>query len=217
MRWLWHHPLFRPMAICLGVINAMFNLAFATEVLFAQEILDLGAAGFGVLMTSGAVGGVLGSFLAASISKRFGQGPSLFLTLGVNSLTLLVTGLTSSATVAWVMLALGALTGTLWNVITVSLRQALIPDQLLGRVNSVYRFFGWGMMPIGSLIGGAIVAITEPLAGREWALRTPFIFAAIVTLGSLLYALPNLNSRRIEEARQMARDQVSGGEASAGA
>ncbi len=216
VRWLWHHPLFRPMAICLGLINAMFSLAFATQVLFAQEILGLGAAEFGVLMTAGAAGGVLGSFLAAGISKRIGQGPSLFLTLGVGSLTLLLTGLTSSATVVWVMLALGSLTGTLWNVITVSLRQSLIPDHLLGRVNSVYRFFGWGMMPVGSLIGGAIVAITEPLAGREAALRAPFIFAAIVNLAALIYALPNLNSRRIEEARQMAKSQASGGEASTG-
>ena len=112
-RWLWHHPLFRPMAIVLGIINAMSNLAFATEVLFAQEILDLGAAGFGLLMTAGAAGAVIGSFAASGISKRIGQGPSLFLTLGVGAVSTLVVGLTSSATVVWVMIVLGALTGTL--------------------------------------------------------------------------------------------------------
>ncbi len=210
VRWLWHHPLFRPMAIILGLINAMSSLSFATEVLFAQEILDLGAAGFGLLMTAGAAGGVIGSFLAAWISKTIGQGPSLFLTLGAGAVTALIIGLTSSATVVWVMIALMALTGTLWNVITVSLRQSLIPDHLLGRANSVYRFFGWGMMPLGALLGGAIVAITQPLAGREWALRTPFLFAAAVNLAVLFYALPNLNSRRIEEAKQMAAGQASG-------
>lgn len=210
VRWLWHHPLFRPMAIILGLINAMSSLSFATEVLFAQEILDLGAAGFGLLMTAGAAGGVIGSFLSAWISKTIGQGPSLFLTLGAGAVTALIIGLTSSATVVWVMIALMALTGTLWNVITVSLRQSLIPDHLLGRANSVYRFFGWGMMPLGALLGGAIVAITQPLAGREWALRTPFLFAAVVNLAVLFYALPNLNSRRIEEAKQVAAGQASG-------
>ena len=210
-RWLWHHPLFRPMAIVLGIINAMSNLAFATEVLFAQEILDLGAAGFGLLMTAGAAGAVIGSFAASGIAKRIGQGPSLFLTLGVGAVSTLVVGLTSSATVVWVMIVLGALTGTLWNVITVSLRQALIPDHLLGRVNSVYRFFGWGMMPLGALLGGAIVAITEPLVGREWALRAPLLFAAAVNVAVIFYAVPNLNSRRIEEAKQMA-GQESGGD-----
>ena len=209
VRWLWHHPLFRPMAIVLGIINAMSNLAFATEVLFAQEILDLGAAGFGLLMTSGAAGAVIGSFAASRISKRIGQGPSLFLTLGVGAVGTLVVGLTSSPAVVWVMVVLGALTGTLWNVITVSLRQALIPDHLLGRVNSVYRFFGWGMMPIGSILGGVIVAITEPVVGREWALRAPLLFAAAVNIAVIFYAVPNLNSRRIEEAKEMARSQVS--------
>jgi MFS family permease len=110
----------------------------------------------------------------------------------------------------WAMFALMTLTGTLWNVITVSLRQALIPDHLLGRVNSVYRFFGWGMMPIGSVIGGAIVAISEPIAGREWALRAPFLFAAVVHVALLFYAIPNLNSRRIDEARARAKGQGSG-------
>jgi len=210
--WLWHHPLFRPMAISLGVLNAMGTLALSTFVLFVQEILELDAAGFGALMTAGAAGGVVGSMVSASVSKRIGQGPSLFLTLIGGAVTFLVLGLTSSAIVMWAMFALFTLTGTLWNVITVSLRQALIPDHLLGRVNAVYRFFGWGMMPIGSVVGGAIVAITDPLAGREWALRTPFLFAAVVHVALLFYAIPNLNSRRIEEARAMAKGQGSGGD-----
>jgi len=102
------------------------------------------------------------------------------------------------------------MTSVLWNVITVSLRQALIPDHLLGRVNSVYRFFGWGMMPIGAVLGGLIVVLAEPLVGREWALRVPFIFAALVHLALFLYAVPNLNTGRIEEARAMAKSQESG-------
>ncbi|MEX2252495.1 MAG: MFS transporter [Acidimicrobiia bacterium] len=208
--WLWRHPLFRPMAISLGVLNAMDTLALSTFVLFVQEILDLDAAGFGALMTAGAAGGVVGSLVAARVSKRIGQGASLFLTVATGVVTFLVLGLTSSAVVMWAMFALMTLTGTLWNVITVSLRQALIPDHLLGRVNSVYRFFGWGMMPIGSVLGGVIVAITEPIAEREWALRAPFIFAAIVHVGLLFYAIPNLNSSRIEEARAMAKIQGSG-------
>lgn len=214
LRWLWRHPLFRPMAISLGVINALSTLAFATFVLFIQEIAGLGAAGFGALMASAAVGGVIGSLISPWVSRRIGQGPSLFLTLWTCIITSLVMGLTSSAVVLGAMFALLSLTGTIWNVITVSLRQALIPDHLLGRVNSVYRFFGWGMMPIGSLLGGAIVAIVEPAAGREWALRTPFLMAAAIYVALLFYAMPRLSSRRIEAARETARAQGSGEEAS---
>ena len=73
-------------------------------------------------------------------------------------------------------------TGILWNVITVSLRQAVIPDRLLGRVNSVYRFFGWGMIPIGGLIGGVLVAVLDGPLSREWALRMPWIVAGAAQL-----------------------------------
>jgi MFS family permease len=113
----------------------------------------------------------------------------------------LVSGLTSSFWVFWVMGVVASLFSVVWNVITVSLRQSLIPDQILGRVNSVYRFIGWGMMPIGSAVGGLLVVLTDPALGREWSLRTPFLAAAAITAGLFVYARPRLNTARIEEAK----------------
>lgn len=139
VKWLWGHPLFRPMAIALGVVNALFQVALATTVLFAQEVLGLGATEFGLLLTAGAAGGVLGTVVAAPVSKRLGQGASLFLSILTSAAALTVMGLTSSPIVVWAMLSFQSVFIVLWNVITVSLRQSLIPDHLLGRVNSVYR------------------------------------------------------------------------------
>ena len=201
LAWLWRHPLFRPMAIALGVLNGTSMMALATFVLFAQEVLELDATRFGLVTTGIAVGGVIGSFAAHRIALWLGQGASLFATIIVSAVATLVSGLTSSFWVFWAMGILFALTGTLWNVITVSLRQALIPDRILGRVNSVYRFIGWGIMPIGSALGGLVVALVEPALGREWALRAPFIVAAILTAALLPYAIPRLSTARIEEAR----------------
>jgi MFS family permease len=203
VKWLWSHPLFRPMAIALGVINALSTLALATAVLFAQEILELDATQFGLLLTAAAAGGVVGSFLAPKISEKLGQGASLFASILVFGLTLAVIGLTSSASLVWAMFAIQSVFVILWNIITVSLRQSLIPDNLLGRVNSVYRFLGWGMMPIGAVLGGALVSVMEPIAGRDWALRIPFLVAAGATALMFFYALPRLNSTKIAEARQM--------------
>lgn len=200
--WLWGHSLFRPMAIALGVLNATGMMALATFVLFGQEVLGLNATEFGLVTTGFALGGIIGSFTADRVSRWLGLGPSLFSTILVGAVTLLVSGITSSFWIYWAMGVAMALSGVLWNVITVSLRQSLIPDRILGRVNSVYRFFGWGMMPIGSALGGALVALAEPVLGREWALRTPYIVAAIITLGLFVYALPRLNTARIEEAKQ---------------
>lgn len=209
VRWLWNHRLLRTMGLILGVMNAMFMVAFATYVLFVQEILGLEADAFGVLLTGAAAGGVLGSLLASRLSKLLGSGTSLFVTLVGSSVTLAITGLTSEWTVVWFMAALGSFLAVLWNVITVSLRQQIIPDELLGRVNSVYRLFAWGMMPIGSVLGGVIVAGTDAVASRDLALRMPFFFAAAVFLICFLWALPTLNTARIEAARSEAQSSVA--------
>ena len=66
-----------------------------------------------------------------------------------------------------VIFGIEALLGILWNVITVSLRQTIIPPHLLGRVNSVYRFFAWGMMPIGAAFGGVLVWLIERQLGSD--------------------------------------------------
>lgn len=204
VRWLWGHALFRPMAIALGVANATNTMATATFVLFAQEVLQLDATRFGLLTTGFAVGGVIGSFTADRISRKLGQGASLLWSIVIFILTLLGSGLTSSFWVFWSMGVVMSISVMLWNVITVSLRQTLIPDRLLGRVNSVYRFLGWGMMPIGAVLGGAAVAVAEPVLGREWALRWPFLAAALINVALFVYALPRLNSARIAEARERA-------------
>ncbi|MGQ0849921.1 MAG: MFS transporter [Actinomycetota bacterium] len=202
--WLWRHPLFRSLGMILGIINAAGMMTGATYVLFAQEILRLDAARFGALMSAGAAGGVAGSLLAAWVSKRLSQGGALFLVLLGSSATTVITGLTSSALMVWAMFAIGSFLAVVWNVITVSLRQSLIPDFLLGRVNSVYRFFGWGMMPIGALIGGWLVAAASAVSGRPMALRLPFLVAGAVQFLLFFYALPRLNTRRIEAAKSAA-------------
>lgn len=204
VKWLWNHFFFRPLALSLGVMNATSMMATATFVLFAQEVLQLDATRFGLLTTGFAVGGVIGSLVADRISRAIGQGASLFTTIVVDAVALTISGLTSSFWIFWSMGVAMAMAATLWNVITVSLRQSLIHDQILGRVNSVYRFLGWGMMPIGAGLGGLIVAVAQPAVGREWALRSPFVLAAAMTALLFVYALPRLNSRRIDEAKKEA-------------
>ena len=202
VRWLWNHRLLRSMALILGAMNAMFSMAYATYVLFVQEILELEAAQFGLLMTAGALGGVLGSLLASRLSSVLGRGTSLFATLLGTAITRAVTGATSSAVVVWTMFVASSFLVVVWNVITVSLRQTIIPDGLLGRVNSVYRMLAWGAMPVGLALGGIVVSWTEAVAGRELGLRMPFYVAAAVFVILFVIALPRLGSRQIESARR---------------
>ena len=204
VKWLWDHRLLRTMAIILGIMNGTFAAAMAVYVLFVQEILGLDASSFGLLLTGGAIGGVVGSLAASKVSQRIGPGASLFAVLLVFAFTLGVTGSTSSAAVVWLMFVIFSFSAVLWNVITVSLRQAIIPDELLGRVNSVYRFFAWGMMPIGSIIGGLVVSVTEGASSRDLGLRMPFFIGAAANLLLFVWARPVLSTKNIEAARAAA-------------
>ncbi|MDJ0961599.1 MAG: MFS transporter [Acidimicrobiia bacterium] len=224
--WLWHHSVLRPMAIVLGFLNGLGMMVFATFVLFAQEDLDLstglftgvlgdfagalgfetvGALVFAILMMGGAIGGILGSVLAPKLTERIGSGPSLALTILSGIVTMVVTGITTRWWIAFLMSVAGVFTSMMWNIITVSFRQTIIPDNLLGRVNSVYRFFGWGMMPIGSAIGGLIVAFSESIVGRSMALRMPFFVAAASYALLFLYAAPRLTTEKLDAAREAGR------------
>ena len=199
--WLWKHDLLRPMAIILGSLNALGAITAATFILFAQEILNTSVFIFAILGTAGAVGGTIGGVLGPKISAKLGSGPSLYLTLLSTPVISLIIGLNTSWQVFWVLSAVGTCFAVLWNVITVSLRQSIIPSHLLGRVNSVYRFFAWGSLPIGTLIGGALVDLVELGADRQFALRLPYFLVAVAGLLLFFFAAPRLTTEKIEAAR----------------
>ena len=181
-RWLWHHDLLRTLAVTLGVLNLLSQLGGGLIVLYGQEVLDTSVSEFAVFSTLAAVGGVVGGWTASGVVKRIGSGPSLGTCLWGGALCSIGFGLVSAWPLAAAFMFVTIFTGTLWNVITVSLRQTIIPDHLLGRVNSVYRFFGRGAIPIGGVIGGVMVAVLDGPLSREWALRMPWIVAGLAQL-----------------------------------
>jgi MFS family permease len=203
-RWLWGHELLRPMAIVLGLLNLLGTLSMATLVLYAQEVLNTTPTEFALLSTGGAVGGVIGGWTASNISRRIGAGPSLWLTLLGGGAVTFAIGLMTWWPLVWAMFGIFMLFAVLWNVITVSLRQTIIPDHLLGRVNSVYRFFAWGMMPIGAVLGGVLVAVTDSVASRDLALRMPWFIAGVMHIVLFVFAAPKLTTARIAAARARA-------------
>ncbi len=204
LRWLWRHRLLRVLALALAAMNGIAAATMATFVLFAQELLHLDGLGFGLLLATGSLGGLLGSVLAPSLTARLGSGRSLVLTVAAPILGFAVIALTSSPVLAGVAFAVYSFTAVTWNVVTVSLRQTLIPDDLLGRVNSVYRFFGWGVMPLGTLFGGGLVRLVEETASRPAGLRAPFAFAAAVHVALLATASPRLTQTAIDRAKAAA-------------
>ena len=148
-------------------------------VLHVQENLDLGARAYGLILAAGAIGGIAGGFLAEHVVRWLGPGRAAQW-MSVASAPLFITmALAPGPIMLGLMLAIFEFTGLVWNTVSVSYRQRIIPDQLLGRVNSLYRMLAWGMIPIGLILSGLIVRCGEALTSRDIALTLPFYVAAV--------------------------------------
>lgn len=202
--WLAQHRLLRTLALLLAVLNGTGAMGSATFALFATgegSVLGLGPFGFSVLLALGSAGAFGASLVADRLVLAYGRAGPLWVSLIVFALAPLAIALAEGPIVVALALAATAGMGVVWNVITVSLRQAVIPDRLLGRVNSAYRFLGWGAMPVGAAIGG--------LVARIGGLRAPWLLAAALTMLALPFALRDVRSSTIDAARAAARGDRS--------
>ena len=179
-RFVWRHPVLRPLAIMLGVQNMAFSAAFSVFVLFAVDPgpMGLSKAGYGVLTATIGVGSLLGSWLAVPVERRLGRVRTLVLSILLNGITLVVPVVTALPLPIGAAMLAGGAGIVFWNVITVSLRQRITPDRLLGRMNASYRLVGWGTMPLGAALGGVLA--------EALGLRGAFVVAALVTFAVLI-------------------------------
>lgn len=182
--WLWRHRLLRLLCGMLAVVNLAFGAAIGVLVLFAQDVLELSARGYGFLLTALAAGTLVGLAAVRALHRASGTAPTLTGVLLGQALAMAILGLTSSAIVAAAALALLGATQSLWNVVTVTIRQSAVPDGLLGRVTSAYRVVGVGAVPVGSVTGGLIA--------RGYGLPAPFLAGAALLATTALLALPAL-------------------------
>jgi Na+/melibiose symporter-like transporter len=168
LRWLWNSHVLRVLCLLLAVVNGTFAAVSGILVLYAQEVLELRERGYGLLLCVIAVGTVAGSALAQIANRTLGPAkivPLLMLTQGVAMLAVSATG---SLAVAVAGFLVGGLGSGLWNIATISLRQRIVPDLLLGRVTSAYRMVGLGAMPLGAIAGGALARVQpHQHAGRR--------------------------------------------------
>jgi MFS family permease len=159
LRYLLHHQLLRRFAVMVGLMNFLSFAVFAILPVYVVEPgrLGLSEAGFGLLITGFAAGSVAGSLLAARLERRFGRRALLVACACAIPLNGLI-AIPSVPLIIAVTVVIGLL-GIVWNVITVSLRQRIVPDHLLGRLNAAYRLLAWGTMPVGALFGGVVAEL----------------------------------------------------------
>jgi hypothetical protein len=158
------HPVLRNISLMMALINLVTASTWAQLVLFAHERLDANNREIGVLFAAGSAGVVVTGLLAGRLRKRFS-----FTGLAMTSLMLMGALLVVFAGLRWYWIALPVWAaqsglGILFNINTGSLRQAIVPNQLLSRVLTIAAVLAWSAIPVGGLIGGWAISATGNVA-----------------------------------------------------
>ncbi|MFI6316220.1 MFS transporter [Nonomuraea sp. NPDC050556] len=180
----------------LALRPAVGNVAFlAVETvlaLFAHERLGIGTFGFGLLLTAEAAGGLLGAGIASFLGRRLGTGTALTCTATVEGLAILGLAAARNPYLAGLALAVcGAGMGATM-VLGPSLRQAIVPAQLIGRVASTSRMLAMCAAPFGAFLGGWLATAYD--------LRTPIYAAGGLLLAMTAVTATMTTNRRVEAA-----------------
>jgi len=155
------NPLLRSIAGCTGTSNLFSNAMFAVYVLYLTRQLGIGPALLGLILAAAGPGALLGALVAGNVAARFGLGTTIIGSALVGAAVNLLVPLAGGPIVVvagMLMLSqfIGGITNPIYNINQVSLRQAITPDRLQGRMNASVRFLVWGTIPIGALLGGTL-------------------------------------------------------------
>ena len=185
LRWLRQHAMLRTLAAMFTLTNLGLMFGQGVFVKYAIDELRLEEAEFGVLLAITAMGAATGGLIGYRVLEAIGVRAAVvvpYLVFGVGNFVIGV------ADQVWLVAAVGFVLGaaiTIWNVVTVTVRQQLIPGEMFGRVNSVYRWLGAAASVVGIGLGG--------LVAHEWGVRTPFVAGgAIALLAAAVFAKPVL-------------------------
>jgi MFS family permease len=178
-------PLLWRIAGCTATSNLGSNMIFgAVFLVFAYRQLHLAAAVVGIVFAIGSVGSLLGALLAGWVARRLGIGPTLGLTSALGGLALLAIPIALVGAPVPVLAATGFVEGIvvpIYNISQVSLRQAITPDRVQGRMNATMRTIVWGTIPLGAFVGGIL--------GTSIGLVPTIVVGGILTTLSALWIL----------------------------
>jgi MFS family permease len=173
IRYLYNEKILRRLVITTASIGVCYSMGMATVVLFIIKELELPKQLFGVILTIQGIGAIAGAFMAPRLSKKFGR--SRVMTFGItsSSVVLLLQGFSPNIYIFVALATLGGFAVSQWNILLMATYQTVIPNELYGRIHGTRRTLVWGMMPIGSLLGGVLA---------HYSLRLPmYVGGAIAT------------------------------------
>lgn len=200
LRFTFRHPILRSSILYVATSNFFTSAIFSIYVVFAVRDLDLSPATIGLIGSLGNLGLLAGAFTAPRLSSRFGVGPVLVGVAAGSGWSLLLIPLSGGNVVVPLLVAAALGYGfcaVVYNVVGISLMQAITPDRMLGRMTATRRFIVFGIGPIGMLAGGAL--------GTSLGLRETMwvgaVGASVAFIALLPSPIPGL--RMVEDAEAL--------------
>lgn len=184
LSYVWSHRLIRPLVLCASTLNFAQGLLDALLVLYLSRDLGLTPIQIGLVYMGGNVGFVLGALLSGRLSAWLGLGRAALLAAllaGLGCLLVPVSSALGTLAIPGLMLArlLFGVGVVVFSVQHVTLRQAITPRELQGRMHASVRFFAGGVVPLGALLGGLI--------GQQFGVNTALVVAGLVGFGAWLW------------------------------
>ena len=180
VRFMRSHPALRRLAVLLGLVNFFYFAAEPLLILYTAERLYSGTFVYTSLFIAAATGTIVNRWIVGSISRRFGARRTMTMAFWAWGVTMTGLAITTSPALAIVMFLVLGVGNGMWTVVSVTLRQQLTPNRLLGRMNAAYRMVAWGVVPFGAAFGG--------LVARQFGLQATFVVAAAVHVVVALFA-----------------------------
>ena len=159
LRYVLRHRYLRYIAACTGTLNLFGNIGGVILLLYIVQDLGLTPGTIGIVLAIGNLGVLVGALLSERLGRWIGVGPTIVWTALFSSFSLIAVALAPRDAPLPFLIAggfIGTVTAVIYNVNQVSLRQAITPDRMLGRMNATMRFIVWGTIPIGALAGGVL-------------------------------------------------------------
>ncbi|MGK4580721.1 MFS transporter [Kitasatospora sp. HPMI-4] len=177
-----HTVLLRTVATS-ALYGLVYSATFSMLVLLAYRTLGLDSTGYGLLLTVGSIGSLLGTWAVDRLSRRLPAVPMAIGSLMLSGAAYLTMGLAGNVVLVGAALLCNGFFMMSWNIPVLSLRQRLTPADLQGRVTSVARLCSWGTMPVGATLGG--------LLARSTSVTTVFMASgALLIVGAVVLLAP---------------------------
>ena len=193
LRYVLGHRYLRYIAACTGTLNLFGNIGTAILLLYLVNDLGMTPITLAIVFAAGNLGVFAGALSSERFGRWFGVGPTIVGSAFVSAFALIPVAIAPRDNPMPFLIAavfIGSVTAVVYNVNQVSLRQAITPDRMQGRMNATMRFIVWGTIPIGTLAGG-ILGTVIGLQNTIW----------VGAIGTFLGFLPVLLSpvRSIQE------------------